>query len=320
MTGQTPIVVSESTVKVGIMAEEIFYFGFAEGDKMIFSFDEEKGRDMKEIEIVELPSSSRFLAGKTSKINNKEIQVFKTGIYKFRFTNNTILPRVCKYKILRIPASAATQNFNPVVYNEMVNDTTYTFELEDYLEKIDTIFTNFRERLLRVEPSTITSGNKATFNFLLPPATIAWSYYISAGKEGLQLYEEANKSLLAVSSQVIEKFPYYNILCAVALGRPATIPKIEKGTMINFWIMDADNAALFNSGSQFSFIKNGKAVNDYSRMEPPKGNLHFGFTNDNPEAVNLTIKITSVHVNEIWATRQNKKMIISSRNKMILKN
>ena len=37
---QTPVDVAESTLKVGILGEEIFYYGFAEGDKLIFNFEE----------------------------------------------------------------------------------------------------------------------------------------------------------------------------------------------------------------------------------------------------------------------------------------
>ena len=108
--GQKPIDVAESSIKVGIKAEEEVYFGFAEGDQLIFSFEETNGKEMKEVEIVEMPSSSKFLDFKTSKIENKTINVARTGIYKFRFANSALLPRVCKYKIQRIPASAATQN------------------------------------------------------------------------------------------------------------------------------------------------------------------------------------------------------------------
>jgi hypothetical protein len=85
--------------------------------------------------------------------------------------------------------------------------------------------------------------------------------------------------------------------------------------------MDADNAALFTSGTPFKFIKSGNTISDFSRMDPPKENLYFGFANDNSTVpVNVTVKITSIHVNEIWSTRQNKKMLISTINKMILKN
>src|SRR6187551_3935705 len=102
--GQKPIDIAESSIKVGIKAEEEVYFGFAEGDKLIFSFEEAGGKEMKEIEIIEMPSSSKFLEFKTSKIENKTINIARTGIYKFRFANSAILPRVCKYKIQRIPA------------------------------------------------------------------------------------------------------------------------------------------------------------------------------------------------------------------------
>lgn len=321
LIGQTTIDVAENTVKLGVMTEDFFYYGFAEGDKMIFNFEMVTGKEIKELEITEYPSGFRFLELKPGKISNKIITIPRTGIYKFRFNNTAILPRAFKYKIQRIPASPATQKFNTNVYNEMVTDTAYTFELEDYLEKVDTIFTSFQDRLLRVNATSNATGNKIAFNFLLPPSTIAWSYYICAGKEGLQAYDEANKKLLANLGQIISKYPYYNILCAVALGRTASISKLQTGTSINYWVMDADNAALFSSGSPFKFIKNGKAVNDYSQMTAAKGNLHFGFSNENPtEAVNVSIKITSVHVNEIWATKQNKKMIINSKRKMYLKN
>ncbi|HEX7847446.1 MAG TPA: hypothetical protein VF476_16710, partial [Chitinophagaceae bacterium] len=43
LNGQTPITVAESTLKVAIMSEEVFYFGFAEGDQLVFSFEEANG-------------------------------------------------------------------------------------------------------------------------------------------------------------------------------------------------------------------------------------------------------------------------------------
>ena len=46
--GQKPVDVAESSVKVGIKGEEEVYFGFAEGDKLIFSFEETGGKEMKE--------------------------------------------------------------------------------------------------------------------------------------------------------------------------------------------------------------------------------------------------------------------------------
>ncbi len=322
IAGQNPVDIAENTVKVGIMTDEIFYFGFAAGDKLVFNFEEVNGKEVREVEIQEYPTyASKFIANKIKKISNKIIDISTTGIYKFRISNTSVLPKTCKYKIQRIPASTATLNFDPTVYTDLVNDTTYDISIEEYLEKVDTVFITFQDRLIRVNPASNTGGNKAVFNILLPANTFAWSYYISSNKEGLQAYDEANKNLIANSGNVVSKFPYYNILSALALGRPATIPKLSGGNNISYWIFDADNLNLFNTGGQFRFVKNGKAVNDYSSMATQKGNLYFGFINDHAtDAINVTLKIAAVQLNEVYNSRQVKKMIITSNRKMHLKN
>lgn len=319
--GQTPVDVAESTLKVGILGEEIFYFGFAEGDKLIFNFEEANGKELKEIEIVEMPSISKFIAYKTNIVLNKQIKIPKTGIYKFRFTNAAIGVRLCKYKIQRIPASVATQNFNTTVFTHTVNDTTYTTEEESFLSKTDTVFTNFQDRTVKVNGVSAPGGNKATFNFVLNENVIAWSYYIHVNQAGQPAYEEENKKIIASSKHVIDKFPMYNVMGALALARPATINKVQAGEDIAYWILEGENADLFLSGAQFRFIKKGKAVNDFSRMEPRKGSLYFCFSNDNPaEPVTVTVKITTVQVNETLETKPVKRMLIKPKSEMYLKN
>lgn len=321
LVAQTPVDVIETSLKVAIMGEEIFYLGFAEGDKMIFSFEEANGKDLKEVEITELPSTSRYLEIKTSKIVNKILDIPRTGIYKFRFTNSAIAARICKYKIQRIPASAATQNFNTTVYTQMVNDTTYINEAEDYIAKTDTVLSNFMERIIKVNPIGTAGGNKASFNFNLPENTVAWSYYICTDKTGIEIYNEANNQFLSSEPQLIKKFPLYNILTAVALNRPASIVKMETGASVNYWVMDADNVGAFSAGAPFRYIKKGKAINDYARVDPRKGTLYFCFSNDSTtEPVSVTVKITAVQANEALETRQGQRMIITPRSKMFLKN
>ena len=320
LNAQTPVDVIESSLKVNMIGEEFFYYGFAAGDKLIFNFEEATGKELKEVEITELPSTSRFIDYKTSRITNKTLLISKTGIYRFRFTNSAISGRICKYKIQRIPASAATQNFDPVVYTHVVDDTTYVSEMEDVLSKTDTIISNFQDRVLKI--NSVSSGNnKSNFNFVLPENTVAWSYYISAEKEGLDIYDKANREFIANSAPVIAKFPLYTILAGVALGKPAAIMKLQTGEDINYWIMDGDNVALFSSGGQFRFIKKGKVVNDFSRVDPRKGSLYFCLANDNEkEPVNVTVKITTVQVNEAIETKPSTRMIITQKSKMYLKN
>ena len=121
LNAQTPVDVIESTLKVNMIGEEIFYFGFAAGDKMIFNFEEATGKELKEVEITELPSTSRFIDYKTSRITNKTILVPKTGIFKMNSLDDNSISTHCKYfkPVLSIKnRSANTEQCNRLVnYN-----------------------------------------------------------------------------------------------------------------------------------------------------------------------------------------------------------
>lgn len=321
LCSQTPVLVVESTLKLGVMGEEVFYYGFAAGDKIVFDFELSKGKDIKEIEIVEMPATSRFLDLKPSKIDKKVITVSKTGIYKFRFTSSSIIPRVCNYKIQRIPASMETQNFNTAVYTHTVYDSTYTTEQEQYLAKIDTVMTNYQDRTVRVNPVSNSDGNKANFNFILPDNVIGWSYYLTTDQAGLKIYEEANKQFITLEPATIKKFPTYNLLAGLILDKPVSVKKLETGQTINYWIMEGENVNLFTSGAQFRYIQKGKVVNDYTKLEPRKGSLFFCFSNDDKtEPIHVTVKITLIQVNEVLQTREIKRLQVAPKNEMYLKN
>ena len=318
---QAPVDVAETTLKVNILGEEIFYLGFAAGDKLIFSFEEASGKELKEVEIIEMPNVSKFIAYKTSSIKGKQITIVKTGIYKFRFTNSAISVRMCKYKIQRIPASAETLNFNSTVFTHVVNDTTYTTEEDAELSKTDTVFTNFQDRTVKVNAVSAPGANRSTFNFLLNDNVIAWSYYIHVNKAGQKAFDDADKQISIDSKMLTDKFPGYNILGAIAMGKPVVIDKVQEGEDIAYWVMEGENADLFIKGSQFRYIKKGKAVNDYSKMDPRKGSLYFCFSNDNPtDPVSVTVKITTVQVNEALETKAVKRIIVKPRTEMYLKN
>ncbi len=318
---QQPIDIVESAVRVGIKGEEAVFYGFAAGDQLIFSFEELNGKEMKEIEIIEMPQNSRFMDVKTSKIENKTIAVPRTAIYKFRFANSALLPRTCKFKLQRIPASAATQNFNTTVYYDTYNDTSYVTELENYISKADTIINNFQERTLKVNPTSAPGTSKATFNFVLPENTVAWSYYLTVEKIGQQLYQDAAKVLVSNSPQVVAKFPSYSPLAAVALDRPSNLERLDTGMHINYWIVESDHADAFMTGQQFRFVKKGKAINDFSKMEPLDKAFNFCFHNDYKDSpVSVSVKITAILINETLASREVRRMIVTPRNGMHLKN
>ena len=136
---QTPIDVAENTMKISASGEQVFYYGFAEGDQLVFNFEEGDGKELKELEISFMPSTSIFMYYKTKKIENKVIQIRETGVYKFKFVNSNLFSgRVCKFKIQRIPGSDATKKFNTTVYNRVILDTSDADVQEKFMTRADT--------------------------------------------------------------------------------------------------------------------------------------------------------------------------------------
>lgn len=318
LMGQTPIVIVESTLKIASLKEEVFYYGFAAGDKLIFNFEETNNKELKEIEITEMPSSVKFTEQKAKKIENKTFEIYNTGIYKFRFTNG-ILPRTFKFSIQRIPADASTQNFNTTVYTRTVDDTLYTTADENYIDRTDTVVTNFQDRTVKLSPFAEGATYRSTFNFVLPENTISWSYYIYMNDAGKNIYTDAAKKIS--ENPVKPKFANYTPLAAEAFGGDSYLKKLPEGNQVNYWVVEGNNAELFMTGAQFRFIKKGTITNDFSRMDR-KGVLYFCFSNMNvKEPVNITVKITSLHINEVLRTRQVRKIVsIRPKTEMYLKN
>ncbi len=320
--GQQLVDVAESTLKVGGLGEEVFYYGFSEGDQLIFNFEEINRKELKEIEIVELPSSSKFMDYKIKMIQDKKLTISKTGIYKFRFANSALVKRVCKFRIQRIPSNDATKNFNTSVYWRQVYDTVYMTEQEKYLIRADTSIMNLTDQIAKVHSQTNMNGAKTSFNFTFPENTVVWSYYIGVNQGGQKAYEKAAQEFSGKAVPLVAKMPGYGPLAALALGGVSFLSQLQSGEDIDFFIVDSDNVNLFLTGQPFSYIKKGKVINDFSKMTLPiKGTYHVCLSNDNAiSGVTVSVKITAIQVSQIWGLKAVQKMNILSRQEPYLKN
>lgn len=161
--------ITDQTLKIGGNKEEELYFAFAEGDRIVFNFQEIDKKELTEIEILEYPSNSKFSDFKTNKIDGKTIVVPRNGVYIFRFKNSAITGRICKIKIQRIPGSDASKNFNTAVkwitkqdtvWNSYTKDviisydTSYVQKTKKELVKVDTIVTQLLDKVIRVHSET----------------------------------------------------------------------------------------------------------------------------------------------------------------------
>lgn len=313
---QTPVDVAENTFKVGGLGEEVFYYGFAEGDQIIFNFTEENGKDLKEVEIIELPSSSKFMDYKIDKIENKTINVTHTGVYKFRFYNSAISGRVCKIKIQRIPAKESTKNFNTNVLWRTIYDTTYTTSNERYLIKKEYI-----PKQLVKDKYYINSGSNAllkggrsriTVPILVPENTVKWYYVFSSSRNETEV-AKTNQSM-SLAGELAKLIDHTGI---AAIGANM-LTQPPGGNACDVFLFDYTNASNFEQKLQCQNYSDGSRENIASGVVQvlPKNtpNLYIGIRNpDATYGIHVCFDAVAIVLHESYGMREVKTPHISSR-------
>jgi len=318
---QNPIDVFESTLKVAALGEEEFYYGFAEGDQIVFNFEEVNDKELKEVEIIEYPSSSKFMDYKTKKIDNKILSVSKTGVYKFVFRNSALSGRVCKFKIQRIPQSEKTKNFNTAVYWETLFDTTYTVSQEKYL-----ISKKYKTVAIGKEKHYINSGSNAALKggqsriyvpVSLPPNTVLWAYRFLASRNAKDIDRIHNSmSLVGDASKAIDQTGVLDAAINQLTAPPG-------GNACNVFLLDGDNATLFEAKSPFKYYQEGSRNNLSSgvvKVKPTNIPQYIGIQNpDGFYGISVSLEIIAITYNEQWGTRNVSTPNITSHKRAYLK-
>jgi len=319
--GQTPVDVYESTVKIEKQSTHEYVCGLAEGDQLMFSFNSEKGGKIDQVEILEYPSSSLFTDYKTSKIKQKSITIHHDGIYLFRFTNNDPKEKVCRYTIQRVPASEATAKFNTTVYWNTVKDTVGCKNEAETTVVTDTVVSNLTDKVVNIHALLNFQSNKMAFSYILPPQTIAYSYYIGVNQAGNKAFNDATASLLRSAGPVVSFIPGYGPLAALALNGTSFLTNLSGGESVEYWITDAKNAILFENGKPFTWIRQGNVVNDFSRITSPlKGEYYVCLKNNNKlQSIDVTVKVTAVSLRQRKVSHPVKRYIVETKKLPYLK-
>ena len=320
LIAQSAIIVTETNFKLPILGEELFYFGFAEGDRIVFSFEELNGKDLKEVEIIEFPSTSRYKEFKTKAIQNKTLTVPRTGIYQFRFANTVVLQKTCKLKIERIAASEASKNFNSTVYWRTVYDTTY--------------------RNLHQSSAT---DQYTTASLLLPTA-----YYLQANNAGGESQVIAPISLPDFSAEWYYKYTVTKNkdqaeTLKSTLDLKGTLTKLitEKGDLsfsadsmlapagadtCRIYLLDESNQQMFESKSPFRHFREGTREKGTSGVVKIKTanfpNAFLGIKNPNAQA-DIYVVIEAVAIispDDTLQTAETQSISVKARKEAFLRN
>ncbi len=320
LLAQEKTLVSEGSMKIAGMGEENLYFGFAAGDKIIFSFSEISNKEIKEVEILEYPSASRYTDFKVSSASNKTITVNKEGVYQFRFKNGNVAKRVCKYTIERIAASEDTKNFNTTVDWIIRTDTVWRTFTKDVTighdttimklsrKVVDTVFQ--KEELLldkseRVHSTTNSNGNKRSVYFTLPPnkieayettKVVSWAYWVGVGEEANQAWKENSMAIgkLATGAAGVFLTP----LGALAVGALTDLAMPKLGEDVYYALTTESNRNLFLNNQAFRAYDSGKGVAGYKKILEPElcqGAYFLCLSNDNDwQGIDVMIKVIAI--------------------------
>ena len=335
--GQTTIDVTEQTLKVGGTKEEVMYFGFEEGDQIVFNFSEVDGKELKEIEILEYPSTSKFSDYKTAKIENKIINVNTKAVYKFRFYNGALGGRICKIKIQRIAASDKTKNFNSTVtwitkqdttwntYTKDVvigYDSTYTPVTRKYFLRNDTTLVTLKDNstLAKVHSTTDKSGNpnRTVISFTLPEGTAYWAFTIAVGDNSSVSVNKTVKTISTSAKTLAGKLPLSQYsLGLYALGYVSDLLITNSGSNVQYYFFNSTNSTNFLNGAASTYLPGagGDVLKDFGKMYAPlTGTVYLGMLNDNTfYSINVAVSVVAVTVKAIYEEKQEQKLTVTPR-------
>ncbi|MES2622229.1 MAG: hypothetical protein V4615_15370 [Bacteroidota bacterium] len=335
--GQELVEVTEQTIKIGAFKEEELYFGFATGDKIVFNFQEADNKDLKEIEIIEYPSNSKFSDYKSHRVENKSITVTKQSVYIFRFKNSALTGRICKIRIQRLPASDETKNLNSAVSWETKQETTYTTYTKQvivgydtsYIQKskkelvsVDTTFTPLFDKNLRVHSEMAIGKTQYTYGSIDLPQNsyyptqfnpykvtelISWSYWIGVGQKAKEDYEQANKNI-STGITAIGALTGYGALASLAASGISIFSNTNLGDNVRYKFYGSMNG-------QSVTIDYGNVITASGRNDRvTQGAFNLELYNDNfKDGIDVEVKVVAMQVTRVWEDISYSEMSVTPR-------
>jgi hypothetical protein len=333
-----PIDVAELTIKVGGMKTKELFYGFAKEDQIVFNFEDVKGKPMKEIEIIELPSNSKFMDYKSNSIIDKKIKVNKKSVYKFIFKNSAMSGRICKVKIQRIPKTEELSSFNTDWKWKTLYDTTYVPFTEDSLVGYDTL--NYKEKvkeLVKTEKvdDMILDKNQRVHSYFnenssytylrvdLPKdkkepyrteRIITWAYWIGVGEESSKAYAENVKSVGKIATGLASTFG--TPLAGIAVGTVTQLMTPKSGEDVQYaFIADFQNVQAFLSKQAYYQFDQGKGIAAYGKnTDRLQGTFFIGLHNDNQTTgIDANVKIVVIKEVKTYADKEYDRQKITPR-------
>lgn len=312
--------VAELQLKVVPNGSEELLYGFAAGDRILFTVEEVNDKTLTEVSVAEYPETFKYKEFEVKKEKNREIKVVDKAVYRFKFTNKTKEDRICKVKIVRVPQSSDTKNFNTAVKYVTVHDTLWNTFTKDAVVGYDTVFAQKTRRVVayekkyeevvldknqRIEAKSTFGKTREVVSFALPvnyitkdetKKVVAWAYWVGVGEESNEFWKQNRKMIVGAVQGATTIFT--SPLGGIAAGAVTNLVLPTSGEDVEYALLNEANSKLFTQEKPYKSFDNGKGVAAYKRFvdEPLiKGKYTVGLINDNlVQPIDVNVKVSAI--------------------------
>ena len=290
-----------------------YYYAFQKGDIMVLDFSTVNAKGTSNISIKEYFSNSEVYSNKDFReLKEIQIPINQKSVFKITLSTNHVFQRSCKFIVRRIPVNESSKNFNCLVSWVVQNDTQWTTLRERTLIKKDILPQEILNKTFRVHSVTNRESNRTVIPFKLPQNTDYWVYWVCVDQENVKEYQELVKKL-AKEASTFARDP----VIAFGLGLIPHLPQLNSKGNIDYYFMDANNAANFTRSQQsssYAFVNGRGIISDYmkvSKEQTPQtddGYQHMAFSNNNlATGLDLTLRVIAFTVEEKYEEKMIRK-------------
>lgn len=339
------ISVTEQQLRINPAAAEELFYSFAAGDKILLTIEEVSDNAIGEVTVLEYPDTYKYKGYDVKKEKNREFIASHRSVYKFRFNNTSKNPRVCNVKIVRIPASKQTENFNTAVKWVTKQDTTWNSLTKDAVAGYDTLSVQKTRKVVvsekkyeevvldksqRVDSKATLEQNKASVAFALPvnyigkdetKKVVAWAYWIGVGEESNDFWKQNRKIIVGAVQGATTMFT--SPLGGIAAGTITNLVLPTNGEDVEYALVNEQNSKLFFQAKPYKSLDNGKGVAAYKRFIDAnmlQGKFYMALINDNyVQPIDVNVKISAIiehvkykeekYIDKVITPRYEKKIV-----------
>ncbi|KGO84950.1 hypothetical protein Q765_18760 [Flavobacterium rivuli WB 3.3-2 = DSM 21788] len=314
------IAVADLQLKLEPADTQELLYGFAEGDRVIFTIEEANGNYVSEVSVMQYPETYKYRRQNIKKEKAQEFTVNNKSVFAFRFKNDTKGKRVCNVKIMRVPKNSADKNFNTAIKWVTKQDTVWNSLTKDVVVGYDTLHVQKTRRVVlsekkyeeivldksqRVNAKTSMGETKTGIDFTLPlnyvakdetKKVVAWAYWVGVGKESNEFWKENRKMIVEGVKGVATYFS--TPLGGIAAGTLTNLVLPVNGEDVEYALVNEANNKLFLANKPCKPFDSGKGVAAYKRFTDTgmqQGKYFMALANDNYiQPIDVNVKVSAI--------------------------